>query len=324
MSDFDAVAISKTHRMRTCYLATSTNIDLRTITELLAERQMHLIVSADLSSTASTFLEGLVNAISHADLFIAVLSSNQSNERVYIELGIAVAKERRILVLAPPGVLPTLDIAEIPAIRADATNRDAISFMLDQMLETPSKKYRSQLPQLTPEKSQPLGDLADEILAKLDAPDKQMTEDDMVGLLAQALRKSVPSKVVESPLLADRNGTSSRRYVKLTRHPDLMIWSDELGPWIGSPLIIEVKRTLRGEKGCDEAVQQVLSYLQLSQTRSALIVYVNKTSSVSNVLSLSPPNVFFLDIHELLNAMRTKSFARVMIDLRNRRVHGER
>ena len=321
MSGSDSIAISKTQEMRTCYLSTSANIDLSTITELLAERQIQVILSADLSPTASTFLEGLVNVISDADLFIAVLSPNQNNDQVYFELGIAVANERRILVLAPPGVLPPLDIAEIPSIRADATNRDAISFMLDQVLETPSRKYRSQLPWFTAGKSQPIGDLADEILAKLDARGKQMTEVEIVGLLAQALRKSVPSHIVESPLLIDQNDCVLGQ-VKSAMRPDLMVWSDELGPWIGSPLIIEVRRTLRGEKDCSEVVQQTLSFLQVSRTRSALIIYVSKASSVGNFLSLSPPNVFFLDIHELLNAMRTKSFARVMIDLRNRRVHG--
>src|SRR5713226_8678228 len=116
MSESDSVAISNTQRMRICYVAAPTGIDLSTITELLTERQIQFIVSADLSSTALTLFEGLVNAISTADLFIAVLSSNQSNDQIYIELGIAIAKERRILVLTPPSALPTLDISEIPTI----------------------------------------------------------------------------------------------------------------------------------------------------------------------------------------------------------------
>jgi hypothetical protein len=321
MSDADVKAVPVVQKTRICYVAAPLNTDLSTIKELLTERQMHYIVSADLSSTASTFLEGLVNAISDADLFIAILNSNQSNDQIYIELGIAVAKECRILVLASPGVLPTLDIAEIPAIRSDATNRDAISFMLDQVLEAPPRKYGVPLLSSEPQKSQPIGDLADELLAQLDASDKTMKEDEIIYLLAQALRKSVPSTVVESPLLQDRNNPALE-YTKSVMRPDLMVWSDEFGPWIGSPLIIEVKRILRGEKDCNDAVQQTLSYLQLSQTRSALIIYASKTSSIANLSSISSPNVFFFDIHELLNTMRTKSFAKVMVDLRNRRVHG--
>lgn len=322
MSDPNLIAVPNKQKMRTCYLAAPANINLSTIEELLAERRMQLILSADLSSTASTFLEGLINAISSADLFIAVLSPEQSNDQIYIELGIAIAKERRILILAPPGVSPTLDIAEIPTIRTDATNSSAISFMLDQVLEAPLRKYRTQLPSSVPQKSQPIGDLADELLKEIDAPDKHITEDEIIYLLMLALRKSIPSPVTRSPLLEDSNSLYPWGYSKQAMHPDLMIWSDELGPWIGNPLIIEVKRVLKGQKDCTETVEQVLNYLRLSQIRSVIIVYASKAASIDNLSSMSPPNIFFLDIHELLNAMRTKSFARVMIDLRNRRVHG--
>ena len=283
---------------------------MKAIEELLVERQIQPIVSADLASTASTFLEGVVNAISNADLFLAVLSSKQRNDNVYIELGIAIAKERRILILRPLEEPLMSDIAEIPAIHTDVSNRDAISFMLDQVLAAPPRKYRPHLPVPVTQKGQPIGDFANELLEKLGTHSEHEREDEIVQLVMLALQNSGYSTIKYNPLLGDS---------KAARRADLVVWSDEFGPWIGNPLIIEVKRTLKEPRS---AVQQVLSYLQLSQTRSALILYANKTASLGNLLSISPPNIFFLDVHELLTAMSTKSFAQVMIDLRNRRVHG--
>src|SRR6266571_3531574 len=75
MSDSNLIAVSNTQKMRTCYLAAPLNTILKEIEKLLVERQIQPIVSADLSTTAITFLEGVVNAISNADLFLAVLSS---------------------------------------------------------------------------------------------------------------------------------------------------------------------------------------------------------------------------------------------------------
>lgn len=311
-SDVVSETVSNIQKARTCFLAAPINIDLKAIEELLVARQIQPIVSADLSSTASTFLEGVVNAISNADLFIAVLSSEQHNNNVYIELGIAIAKESRILILAPLDVPLTLDIAEIPAIRTDVTNRNAINFMLDQVLVAPPRKYRPQLSVSTPQKGQPIGELANELLEKLDAPREQIREDEIIQLVMLALQKSGSSTIANNPLLGDS---------KFTRRADLIVWSDEFGPWIGNPLIIEVKRTLTGHN-YNNTVQQVLGYLQLSQTRSALILYANMTPSIGNLSPLYPPNIFFLDVHDLLSAMRTKSFAQVMIDLRNRLVHG--
>lgn len=168
MSKSDLVS-EATSKVRTCYVAAPINADLQVIEELLLEKRIQPMVSADLSSTASTFLEGVVNAISNADLFLAVLSSKQQSDNVYIELGIAIARERRILILAPPDVSLMLDIAEIPAIRTDVTNRNAISFMLDQVLATPPRKYRPHVPVSATQKGQPIGDLANELLEKLEA-----------------------------------------------------------------------------------------------------------------------------------------------------------
>jgi hypothetical protein len=309
MSKSDLVTEASS-KVRTCYVAALINADLQAIEELLLERQLQPMVSADLSPTASTFLEGVVDAISNADLFLAVLSSKQQNDNIYIELGIAIAKERRILILAPLDVPVMLDIAEIPAIRTDVTNRNAISFMLDQVLAAPPRKYRPHSPVSATQKGQPIGDLADELLEKLEASGEHVREDKIVQLVMLALQSSGNSTIENNPLLADG---------KPDRRADHIVWSDELGPWIGNPLVIEVKRTLKEPR---RAVEQVLSYLQLSQTRSALILYANKAASIGNLASISPPNIFFLDVHELLTAMRTKSFAKVMIDLRNRRVHG--
>ncbi len=304
----EVISNSDTQKARTCYVAASIDSNLIPIEELLAERQIHLIVSADLSLTATTFLESTVRAISAAELFIAVLNSEQRNDNIYVELGIAIAKECRILIVTPPGQSLMVDIAELPAVRADVTNRDAIGFMLDQVLMGPPRKFRHQLPMPITQKGQPIGDFADELLATLN---QNVHERELIHLLVLALEKSgYPTLAHESLLESGRRA-------------DLIIWSNEFGPWIGNPLIIEVKETFDTKVNWNAIVQQMLRYLQLSQTRSALILYANTKIIPDNLSSIAPPNIFFLDIHQLFNAMRVKSFAEVMIDLRNRRVHGK-
>lgn len=309
-SESGAGAISNTRQTRTCYLVAPINTDLKAIEQLLVERQIQPIVSADLSSTAATFLEGAVNAISTADLFLAILGSEPSDDNIYLELGIAVAEGRRILIVAPPERPLIIDIAELPAVRADITNHEAIGLMIDQVLMTPPRKFRSQLPLRVTQEGRPIGDFADELQEKFTALGKRGREDEITRLVTLALEKSGYSTIATNPLV----GSDKRA--------DLVVWSDEFGPWIGNPLIIEVKSALKKPGDWSGAVQQVLSYLHVSRIRSALILYAKAVGPTDEVSPISPPNVFFLDIHQLFAAMRTKSFARVMIDLRNRRVHG--
>jgi hypothetical protein len=311
MSDSSAAMenTAKAPQARRCYIAAPLNTDLKALEKLLIERQIQPIVSADLTSEAVTLLGGIVNVIATVDLFIAILNEEQSNANVYLELGIALGMGCRILVIAPPERPLMVDIAELPAVRTDITNLEAISLMLDQVLLSPPRKYISQLPMPVTQKGQPIGDLADELQEQLNALSERGREVEMIQLVKEVLEKSGYSTIATNPLL--EHGERA----------DMIVWSDEFGPWIGNPLLIEVKKIVRG-KDWKGLVDQVFNYLQVSQTRSALILYT-KTSDAPDISpSTSPPNIFFLDIHQLLAAMRTKSFAKVMIDLRNRRVHG--
>ena len=278
---------------------------------LLRERQIEPIRSADLSSETLTLLGGMVNIIDTADLFIAILDEEQKNANVYLELGIALGVGCRILLIAPSDKPLMVDIAELPAVRTDLTNHEAISLMLDQVLLSPPRKLTAQpsIPVAVTQKGQPIGDFADELLKKLDAIIDRGREVDIVRLVSEILEKSGYAPISNSALL----GSDKRA--------DFVIWSEEFGPWIGNPLLIEVKK-VAGGKDWKSMVDQVQNYLQISQTRSALILYAKAADTPEISPSISPPNIFFLDIQQLLTAMRTKSFAKVMIDLRNRRVHG--
>ncbi len=313
MHNSEAKTTSNTQLTRTCYLAAPINTDLKELEKLLVDRQIQPVVSADLSSVAITFLGGTVDSISTADLFIAVLSSEQSNDNVYVELGIAIAKERRILIIAPSDRPLMVNIAELPIVRAAITNHDAISLMLDQVLTAPPRKFKPPLPTPTVQVGQPIGDFADELEEKLATLGVQVRETEITQLVILALEKSGYTIIANNPLIGQGKNVG---------HADIVVWSDEFGPWIGTPLIIEVKSYFRKQMNWGEAAQQLLKYLQLSQTRSGLVLYTSMQTFPNNIMSQFPPNIFFLSVHQLFTALRTKNFAEIMVDLRNRRVHG--
>ncbi len=294
---------------RKCYISAPLHTDLKALETLLRERQIEPILSADLSSEAITLLGGIVNVIATADLFIALLDEEQKNANVYLELGIALGIGCRILLIAPPDKPLMVDIAELPAVRTDLTNHEAIGLMLDQVLLSPPRKLTAQPSIPVAQKGQPIGDFADELQEQLNALSDRGREVEIVRLVREILEKSGYAPIATNPLL----GSDKRA--------DIVVWSEEFGPWIGNPLLIEVKK-VAGRKDWKGIVDQVQNYLQISQTRSALLLYVKPTDTPEISPSIAPPNIFFLDIHQLLTAMRTKSFAKVMIDLRNRRVHG--
>jgi len=302
----------------TCYLSASPHVNVEVIQEFLLENNIRYASSSQLLLPTKSVVEGINNAISNTELFIAVLDGEHDN-KVYFELGIAIAIGIRSLIIALSDTEIPLDIAEIPQIHTKFLSKDIAGFALNQMLLAPSNVPSS--PQSNAQfiqKSKPIGDVADKILAELDLhktiDDKnyQKNEIEIIRLLTLALEQSGVFVVTEPLAL---NKTQSRQ------HADLVVWSDEFDPWIGNPLIIEVKRLLTPTNSIP-TLERVVKYLQLSNTRSALILYAMKSRDINHFTSQFSPYVFFLSIEELLTSMRTKSFAKVVIDLRNNLVHG--
>ncbi len=308
-------------RQRICYLSAPSHINLKTLREILAARGIKSVIPSELPSTATTILGEITKAISEADIFIAVLDSEQGNVHVYFELGIAVASGVRVLLLAPPEVLLPLDVAEVPSFRTNAENREAINFALDQVLAAvPSARYKPHPPIPADQLTKPIGGLADKLLDAIESLGDRLLEEDIIDIIMQALQASSISIVAQAPIsYASQDTIDHRSHNRV----DIAIWSDEFDPWIGNPFLIEVKKSLTSQKQRVEVANYLLKCIQQYNTRSALILYIKgPPKTVPDFQSTFPPNIFFLEVRELLRELRTKSFTKIIYDLRNRRIHG--
>ena len=300
------------NKQRICYLSAAPQINLKALVDVLQEKGMTPALTSELRSTATTFPGENIRAISQADLFIALLSSTEENANVYFELGIAMAGEVRTLLIAPMDIHLPPTIAQVPLICTDPENKETLAFAIEQVLSarTPAQ-IRSDVP-FSP-KQHPIGNFADKLLEQLDALGDKIKEIEVVDLIKLALQESGISIITKSPAPTVEHLQDAKA--------DLAIWSDEFSPWIGNPLLIEVKVFRHGQIRINDLIDQVLAYLQPDATRSALILYLGEPSSQT----LSPrmyPNIFSMEVRELFTQLRTKSFARILIDMRNRRVHG--
>jgi hypothetical protein len=295
-----------------CYLSAAPQINLKALVDVLEEKNMTPVLTSALHSTATTLLEENIRAISQADLFIALLSSTEENAHVYFELGIAIASKVRTLLITPLEIRLPPNIAQVPLICTDPQNKGALAFAIEQALSSRTPTIsRSDLSFRS--KQQPIGDFADKLLERLDELGDKIQEIEVVDLVKLALQESGISIITQSPIPM----VEPRQAVRA----DLALWSDALSPWIGNPLLIEVKVFRQKQIAISDIVEHVLAYLRPDTTRSALILYIGEPS----LQSLSPrmyPYIFYMEVRQLFTQLRMKSFAQILIDMRNRRVHG--
>ena len=289
----------------TCFITAPAGSNLEVLTGALHRRNIHIIVPQQLSAGAEIASE-ISNVLRVVDLVIGVLTSERRSEWILFELGQAWALGKRILLFAPPNFahLPST-LRRFLTVRANVSNREAVEFALDQLLAAPEPTRRSGA-QL--KEKQPLGASADGYLQGSLPMIASATPSELgaqlEALVADALREAGVDVLTESP--------------RRDQGADLAIWSDALQPFVGNPLLVEIKTRLRGQRDVSNAAQQLGKYVAAGGGLWGLLLYGAGPGDLPSL----PPNILALQIETLFRRLRDESFDDIVRDLRNRRVHG--
>lgn len=283
------------------FLAAPARIDLNIIKEELEGRGINPITAYDIPSLGLSILDNIEKAIRDSDLFVAVIPEDYS-PNVFFELGLAHALRKRFLLVVSPKLkeIPS-DIAGKMYLRSEPNNREAIAFALDQLLASQVQKtfrHRKQH-----EEGHPLGDVADMYLRRLQEKGSSLKGRELEEIVAEILRASGISTVTQS----------TERDLGV----DLAVWSDDLQTIVGNPFLIEVKSGVRTRKDLERALYQVEKYRMQSGTKWALLLLSTTVATIPVV-----GGVLALTLAELLERLRTRTFAEVIRELRNKQVHG--
>ena len=293
-------------QVRTCFVSAPAGMRLDTLRDSLRAHGFRMLVPQELSA-GTDWASEIKKQLSLADLVIGVLTSDRQSPWVLFELGQASALGRRILLLtAPDSELVPFALHQFLVLRTSLDNREAIDFALEQVLSAPRPSEKREPPRRR--ELAGLGSRADVFLSRLERSLASNDARSLEGIVADALKQSGADLVVASP--------------EHDVGADLAVWSDVLEPFVGNPLLIELKLRLRGQGDVRNVLNKLALQLTASGTRWALLLYGEGPTSQDQAQITTPPNVLVLSLRSLLEALRTRAFPEVVRDLRNQRVHG--
>lgn len=298
----------ETRSIKTCFVSAPAGTRLDTLRESLLAHGIRPLIPHDLVA-GSDWAGEIQRQLQEADLVVGVLSGSKNSSAVLFELGQASALGKRALLIASTKAdLIPYSIQRFLVLRTSPNNREAIDFALDQLLSSPADT-----PTITKHQSfqgRGLGAESDELLARLATTLNAGDPYSFESLLAEAIRNSGIDVVVQSP---DRD-----------RGPDLAVWSDVLEPFVGNPLLIEMKLKVNEKHSADATFKQMNSFLSAANTRWGLLIYGSGPTPDDKLWKSCPPNILIMQARNLLDSLRTRGFPEVIRDLRNRRVHSVR
>ncbi len=175
--------------------SSSFTAELEPILRALSLRNIKILSPTEASLDAINFLERITDTIRKADLLIGMVDSESSNANVFFEIGFAHALDRRILVLAPEGILPS-NIQGLLSVPSGTDNLEALSFALDQptVAPRPTRYRRGKLPR----KSKAIGDKAGSLLRELDRFGEAPFEREIERAIKSALEESGISTLAQA------------------------------------------------------------------------------------------------------------------------------
>ncbi len=290
----------KGEQVRKAFISAPAGVDTKPLREVLGRRGIDSFFADEMDLPGRSLPEVLVEGMAEADLIIAILDTERNNSNVLFELGFAMGQGKRVLVLAPTDdILPGVALTGMPTIRARPQDTERIEFGLNQVLAAPRRKDK---PKKTPTKqTHPIGVVADHLLREL-TPE----------INGEHVEQLVWKALVESGITTLSG---------LKEDSVLAVWSDDLEPWVGNPLVIEIKSNVRGKDQLDQAINQVLRGLGARGATWGLLLYCGTVpASLKARLQGSP--VLAISVEEFLRSLKQEGFADVVRRLRNERVHG--
>jgi hypothetical protein len=297
------------NRIQSCYISAPPGENLSVLRDILTARGIRVVVPAtsSVAVTGSDWAAEVELLVPEVDLVIGILTRERRSQWVLFELGQAWAKGKQVLLLASPsGTFVPSNLQRFLVVRASTLNREAISFAIDQLCAAPSAARRSEYRRAV-EHSR-LGPSYEAFLSQARVAVDSRNGEGLERIVAEALRKSGIDAV------AERRDSD--------RGVDLAIWSDELQPLMGNPLLVEVKARLRTPNEARAALKQLSISTAASGTLWGVLLYGACLFEEQRLASLAPHNVLVLSVFHLLEHMETESFASIVGNLRNRRVHG--
>jgi len=297
--------------MKSCFISAPMNVskaDINTIKRILQKKKIETIISTELPLTNMPISEQIMKAIRNADLFIAVIDSRDILADNYFEIGYAYGRKKNILLFVQRNMnIDWNNIPKLPIMYTDLKNYKDIDFFLDQYLSVDKERPREVGYKI--KKSHPIKNYADDLMNEWKENKKSFSEAEIENLIVKALQASGITKFARSPQYKNDIGA------------DLVIWIDELEYSIGNPLLIEIKGKFKDDNQVSNLFYQIEQYRQSSNSNWALLI--SPESQAAQTIADDFSRILFISLEKLLLNLQKKSFANIIIELRNKKFHKE-
>jgi hypothetical protein len=292
-------------RAKAACIAAPNYLDTRALRKELTCRGVEVFSPEELDLPGRNVAEVVREALRRADLVVAVVDRTADSSVVFYEIGFAQALEKPTFALLLGDASPSPWLASsVPYFRFDPEIPLGLDFAVNQMLAAPH--HGSAKTSGAPRRTQPLGARADRLLEQARASGEEIGKEEFAAIVTSAIRESGVASVEQGD--------------RADRAVDLVVWSDDLSPWVGNPLAVEL--VPRWRRGGDIAAKATPMMQAMARYGIPWGLLICGFSDLEVAAGPTLPNVIPVSLEHFLKGLRDTGFGDLVRMLRNRRVHG--
>ncbi|WP_155297307.1 TIR domain-containing protein [Spirosoma aerolatum] len=256
-------------------------------------------------SIGTTFSDLIRRKIRDSDFVIAILEFDNSN--VLFELGVAEGLRKPTFILVDKNLKVPFFLDTKFYYQTNFKDFSLIELALKNFIQDigSKKKYN-----IRKEENDTLSvDETTNTLVRISNLRKNPDEGKIFDLIKETFSKIDVQNVSISESIADKG-------------VDFIIRSKNLTPYFGNPIFVEVKTGNLSAQRILQAEEQLLKYMQTSEAKGAIVLYLDRNNKRFDNLGTGYNSILFFDLEDFINGIASQGFEKMLIEKRNRAVHG--
>ncbi len=287
-----------------CYISAPVNFDLTRLEALLDSQKIEYHSFYDFS-IGTTFSDLIRRKIRESDFIIAVLQSENAN--VLFELGVAEGLKKPTFILVDKEYKVPFFLDTKFYYQTNFKDLSLIDLALKNFVQDIGSRKKNT--QKKEDKDSLTVDETANTLARISNLRKNPNEKEIFSIIKDTFSKIDIQNVSISESTADKG-------------VDLIIRSKNLTPYFGNPIFVEVKAGNLNVQRIIQAEQQLLKYINLSEAKGAIILYLDRDNKRFDNIKTSYNSILLFDLEDFINGIASDGFEKTLIDKRNKSVHG--
>lgn len=289
-----------------CYISAPSGFDLTIIEKILGQLNIEYHSFYDFS-IGTTFSDLIKRKLRESDFIIAILETENSN--VLFELGVAEGLSKPTFIVVEKELKIPFFLQNKLYFQTNLSDTKLMELALSNFI-IDIKEKKTKVSTRRKKKEFLSIDETNDLIIQVKRLRTAANELDIFNLIKETFSK-----------LNVQNASIAA--APIDKGADLIIRSNELSPYFGNPILVEIKCGSLNPNSLRRTQENLLSYIKKSDAEGGIILYLDRNNNRYDKVNINFPSILSIDLEDFILGIASEGLEKFLIKKRNEIAHGQ-